>query len=94
MPTPFYRVHRTIIGGLGNSKPAKRVHQLWHDNTKPERIPTTNLADINAPPVTCCHDEAFDGHEKVMVQYLKGDLLILDDMRIQREPVLEVATRR
>lgn len=32
------------------------------------------------------HDEAFAGHEKVMAQYLKPDLLILDDMGMKQLP--------
>jgi len=32
------------------------------------------------------HDEAFDGHDKVMAKYLKVDLLILDDMGMKRLP--------
>jgi DNA replication protein DnaC len=32
------------------------------------------------------HDEAFDGHEKVMQRYLKPDLLILDDMGMKQLP--------
>lgn len=32
------------------------------------------------------HDEAFDGHEKVMARYLKPDLLILDDMGMKHLP--------
>jgi len=32
------------------------------------------------------HDEAFDGHEKVMALYLKPDLLIIDDMGMKSLP--------
>jgi len=32
------------------------------------------------------HDEAFDGHEKVMARYLKPDLLIIDDMGMKSLP--------
>jgi DNA replication protein DnaC len=32
------------------------------------------------------HDEAFDGHDKVMARYLKPDLLILDDMGMKHLP--------
>jgi DNA replication protein DnaC len=32
------------------------------------------------------HDEAFDGHERVMNKYLKTDLLILDDMGMKNLP--------
>jgi DNA replication protein DnaC len=32
------------------------------------------------------HDEAFDGHEKIMSKYLKPDLLILDDMGMKQLP--------
>lgn len=32
------------------------------------------------------HDEAFDGHDKVMAKYLKPDLLILDDMGMKHLP--------
>lgn len=32
------------------------------------------------------HDEAFENHEKIMVKYLKPDLLILDDMGMKQLP--------
>lgn len=32
------------------------------------------------------HDEAFEGHDKVMARYLKPDLLILDDMGMKQLP--------
>lgn len=32
------------------------------------------------------HDEAFEGHDKVMAKYLKPDLLILDDMGMKHLP--------
>jgi len=32
------------------------------------------------------HDEAFEGHDKVMARYLKVDLLILDDMGMKQLP--------
>jgi DNA replication protein DnaC len=32
------------------------------------------------------HDEAFEGHDKIMVRYLKPDLLILDDMGMKQLP--------
>jgi len=32
------------------------------------------------------HDEAFDGHEKVLARYLKPDLLIIDDMGMKQLP--------
>jgi DNA replication protein DnaC len=32
------------------------------------------------------HDEAFEGHERVMARYLKPDLLILDDMGMKQLP--------
>ena len=32
------------------------------------------------------HDEAFEGHDKVMAKYLKVDLLILDDMGMKQLP--------
>ncbi len=32
------------------------------------------------------HEEAFDGHDKVMARYLKPDLLILDDMGMKHLP--------
>jgi len=32
------------------------------------------------------HDEAFEGHDKVMANYLKPDLLILDDMGMKHLP--------
>lgn len=46
------------------------------------------------------HDEAFDGHEKVMSKYLKPDLLIIDDMGIKQLPkksgefLFEIVLRR
>jgi DNA replication protein DnaC len=33
------------------------------------------------------HDEAFEGHERVMAKYLKVDLLILDDMGMKQLPL-------
>ena len=32
------------------------------------------------------HDEAFDGHDRIMAKYLKPDLLILDDMGLKQLP--------
>ena len=32
------------------------------------------------------HDEAFEGHDKMMARYLKPDLLILDDMGMKQLP--------
>jgi len=32
------------------------------------------------------HDEAFEGHDKIMARYLKPDLLILDDMGMKQLP--------
>lgn len=32
------------------------------------------------------HDEAFEGHDRVMARYLKPDLLILDDMGLKQLP--------
>ena len=32
------------------------------------------------------HDEAFEGHDRMMVRYLKPDLLILDDMGLKQLP--------
>lgn len=32
------------------------------------------------------HDEAFEGHDRVMAKYLKPDLLILDDMGLKQLP--------
>lgn len=32
------------------------------------------------------HDEAFDGHDKVLARYLKPDLLIIDDMGMKNLP--------
>ena len=46
------------------------------------------------------HDEAYEGHEKVMARYLKPDLLILDDMGMKQLPkrsgewLLEIILRR
>jgi len=46
------------------------------------------------------HDEAFEGHDKVMAKYLKPDLLILDDMGIKHLPkrsgeyLFEIVMRR
>ena len=46
------------------------------------------------------HDEAFEGHEKVMAGYLKPDLLILDDMGMKHLPkrsgehLFEITMRR
>jgi DNA replication protein DnaC len=32
------------------------------------------------------HDEAFEGHDRIMTKYLKPDLLILDDMGLKQLP--------
>jgi len=46
------------------------------------------------------HDEAFEGHDKVMAKYLKPDLLILDDMGMKQLPkrsgeyLFEIVMRR
>ncbi len=46
------------------------------------------------------HDEAFEGHDRVMTKYLKPDLLILDDMGLKQLPkrsgeyLFEVIMRR
>lgn len=46
------------------------------------------------------HDEAFEGHDKVMTRYLKPELLILDDMGIKQLPkrsgewLFEIVMRR
>ncbi|MEO2015314.1 MAG: ATP-binding protein, partial [Fuerstiella sp.] len=32
------------------------------------------------------HDEAFDGHDRILSRYLKPDLLILDDMGMKQLP--------
>jgi len=46
------------------------------------------------------HDEAFEGHDKVMARYLKPDVLILDDMGMKQLPkrsgeyLFEVIMRR
>jgi DNA replication protein DnaC len=32
------------------------------------------------------HDEAFEGHDRIMAKYLKPDLLILDDMGMKQLP--------
>lgn len=32
------------------------------------------------------HDEAFDGHDKILAKYLKPDLLIIDDMGMKQLP--------
>ena len=46
------------------------------------------------------HDEAFEGHDKIMSRYLKPDLLILDDMGMKHLPkrsgefLFEIVMRR
>jgi len=46
------------------------------------------------------HDEAMDGHERVMARYLKPDLLIIDDFGMKQLPkrsgefLFEVVMRR
>lgn len=46
------------------------------------------------------HDEAFEGHDRVMAKYLKPDLLILDDMGMKQLPkksgefLFEIVMRR
>ena len=46
------------------------------------------------------HDEAYEGHDKILSRYLKPDLLILDDMGMKQLPkrsgewLLEIILRR
>jgi len=46
------------------------------------------------------HDEAFEGHDRIMTKYLKPDLLILDDMGLKQLPkksgeyLFEIVMRR
>jgi DNA replication protein DnaC len=46
------------------------------------------------------HDEAYEGHDRILARYLKPDLLILDDMGMKQLPkrsgewLLEIILRR
>jgi DNA replication protein DnaC len=81
----FVRQHRDVLlagpPGVGKSHLAQAVgHQLVHAGF------SVLYRSIFDAVRDFLHDEAFDGHEKIMARYLKPDLLILDDMGLKQLP--------
>jgi DNA replication protein DnaC len=81
----FVRHHRDVLlvgpPGVGKSHLAQAVgRQLIRSGV------TVFYRSIFDAVRDLLHDEAFDGHEKVMARYLKPDLLILDDMGMKHLP--------
>ena len=81
----FVREHRDVLllgpPGVGKSHIAQSVGRalIQAGHTVFYRSIFDTVRDL-------LHDEAFDGHERVMSQYLKPDLLILDDMGMKQLP--------
>ena len=81
----FVRQHRDVLlvgpPGVGKSHLAQAIgHQLIRAGV------TVFYRSIFDAVRDLLHDEAFDGHEKIMARYLKPDLLILDDMGMKHLP--------
>jgi DNA replication protein DnaC len=95
----FVRQHRDVLlagpPGVGKSHLVQAIgRQLVHaDFTVLYRSIFDAVRDF-------LHDEAFEGHDRVMTRYLKPDLLILDDMGLKQLPkrsgeyLFEVIMRR
>jgi len=81
----FVRQHRDVLlagpPGVGKSHLVQAIgRQLVHAGfTVLHRSIFDAVRDF-------LHDEAFEGHDKVMTRYLKPDLLILDDMGLKQLP--------
>jgi DNA replication protein DnaC len=95
----FVRKHRDVLllgpPGVGKSHIAQAIgHQLIKAGY---RVLYRSIFDAVRDLL---HDEAFEGHDKVMARYLMPDLLILDDMGMKSLPkrsgeyLFEVIMRR
>jgi DNA replication protein DnaC len=95
----FVRQHRDVLlagpPGVGKSHLVQAIgRQLVHAGF------TVLYRSIFDAVRDFLHDEAFEGHDKVMTRYLKPDLLILDDMGLKQLPkrsgeyLFEVIMRR
>jgi DNA replication protein DnaC len=81
----FVRQHRDVLlagpPGVGKSHLVQAIgHQLVHAGF------TVLYRSIFDAVRDFLHDEAFEGHDRVMTRYLKPDLLILDDMGLKQLP--------
>lgn len=81
----FIRQHRDVIligpPGVGKSHLVQAIgRQLVHAGA------TVLYRSIFDTVRDFLHDEAFEGHDRVMTHYLKPDLLILDDMGLKQLP--------
>ena len=81
----FLRRHRDVLlvgpPGVGKSHIAQSVGRslIQAGHTVFYRSIFDTVRDL-------LHDEAFEGHDRVMAKYLKPDLLILDDMGMKQLP--------
>ena len=81
----FVRQHRDVLlagpPGVGKSHLVQAIgHQLVHAGF------TVLYRSIFDAVRDFLHDEAFEGHDRIMTRYLKPDLLILDDMGLKQLP--------
>jgi DNA replication protein DnaC len=81
----FVRQHRDVLlagpPGVGKSHLVQSIgRQLIHAGF------TVLYRSIFDAVRDFLHDEAFEGHDRVMTRYLKPDLLILDDMGLKQLP--------
>lgn len=81
----FVRQHRDVLlagpPGVGKSHLVQAIgRQLVHAGF------TVLYRSIFDAVRDFLHDEAFEGHDRVMARYLKPDLLILDDMGLKQLP--------
>ncbi len=81
----FVRQHRDVLfagpPGVGKSHLAQAIgRQLVHAGF------TVLYRSIFDAVRDFLHDEAFEGHDRIMTKYLKPDLLILDDMGLKQLP--------
>ena len=81
----FVRQHRDVLlvgpPGVGKSHLVQAIgRQLVHAGF------TVFYRSIFDAVRDFLHDEAFEGHDRIMAKYLKPDLLILDDMGLKQLP--------
>lgn len=81
----FVRQHRDVLlagpPGVGKSHLVQAIgRQLVHSGF------TVLYRSIFDAVRDFLHDEAFEGHDRMMAKYLKPDLLILDDMGLKQLP--------